>query len=177
MPAYRALPWRTAEAARILREMGTPLLIHQPSYSMINRWIEPELIDTCGELGMGIIAFSPLAQGMLTDRYLEGIPADSRAAKDFYLKKDFISEDNMKRIHALNDLAAQRGQKLAQMALAWVLRDPRVTSALIGASSVKQLETNVAALDNLEFSDEELAEIDRHAVDAGINIWEESSFA
>ena len=159
----------------IARSLGTPLLIHQPSYSMINRWIEPELVDTCGELGMGIIAFSPLAQGMLTDRYLEGIPADSRAAKDFYLKKDFISEDNMQRIHALNDLAATRGQKLAQMALAWVLRDERVTSALIGASSVEQLETNVAALDNLAFSDEELAQIDQHAGEAGINIWEESS--
>ena len=168
-------PERTREAHAIARSLGTPLLIHQPSYSMINRWIEPELVDTCGELGMGIIAFSPLAQGMLTDRYLEGIPADSRAAKDFYLKKDFISEDNMKRIHALNDLAATRGQKLAQMALAWVLRDERVTSALIGASSVKQLETNVAALDNLAFSDEELAQIDQHAGEAGINIWEESS--
>jgi L-glyceraldehyde 3-phosphate reductase len=168
-------PERTREAHDIARALGTPLLIHQPSYSMINRWIEPELVDTCGELGMGIIAFSPLAQGMLTDRYLEGIPADSRAAKDFYLKKDFISEDNMKRIHALNDLAATRGQKLAQMALAWVLRDERVTSALIGASSVKQLETNVAALDNLAFTDEELAQIDQHAGEAGINIWEESS--
>jgi len=168
-------PERTREAHDIARALGTPLLIHQPSYSMINRWIEPELVDTCGELGMGIIAFSPLAQGMLTDRYLEGIPADSRAAKDFYLKKDFISEDNMKRIHALNDLAATRGQKLAQMALAWVLRDERVTSALIGASSVKQLETNVAALENLAFTDEELAQIDQHAGEAGINIWEESS--
>ncbi len=168
-------PERTREAHDIARALGTPLLIHQPSYSMINRWIEPELVDACGELGMGIIAFSPLAQGMLTDRYLEGIPADSRAAKDFYLKKDFISEDNMKRIHALNDLAATRGQKLAQMALAWVLRDERVTSALIGASSVKQLETNVAALENLAFSDEELAQIDQHAGEAGINIWEESS--
>ena len=168
-------PERTREAHDIARALGTPLLIHQPSYSMINRWIEPELVDTCGELGMGIIAFSPLAQGMLTDRYLEGIPADSRAAKDFYLKKDFISEDNMQRIHALNDLAATRGQKLAQMALAWVLRDERVTSALIGASSVEQLETNVAALENLAFSDEELAQIDQHAGEAGINIWEESS--
>ena len=168
-------PERTREAHAIARSLGTPLLIHQPSYSMINRWIEPELVDTCGELGMGIIAFSPLAQGMLTDRYLEGIPADSRAAKDFYLKKDFISEDNMKRIHALNDLAATRGQKLAQMALAWVLRDERVTSALIGASSVEQLETNVATLDNLAFSDDELAQIDQHAGEAGINIWEESS--
>jgi L-glyceraldehyde 3-phosphate reductase len=168
---------RTREAFEIARSLGTPLLIHQPSYSMINRWVEPELLGTTDELGMGVIAFSPLAQGMLTDRYLEGIPADSRAAKDFYLKKDFINEDNMRRIRALNDLAGERGQKLAQMALAWVLRDSRVTSALIGASSVAQLETNVAALDNLDFTDEELAQIDEHAGEAGINIWEESSSA
>jgi L-glyceraldehyde 3-phosphate reductase len=166
---------RTREANEIARSLGTPLLIHQPSYSMINRWVEPELLATTDELGIGVIAFSPLAQGMLTDRYLNGIPADSRAAKDFYLKKDFISEDNMKRIRALNEIAAERGQKLAQMAIAWVLRDPRVTSALIGASSVAQLETNVGALDNLDFTDEELARIDEHAGDAGINIWEQSS--
>jgi L-glyceraldehyde 3-phosphate reductase len=166
---------RTREAQEIARSLGTPLLIHQPSYSMINRWVEPELLGTTDELGIGVIAFSPLAQGMLTDRYLQGIPADSRAAKDFYLKKDFISEDNMQRISRLNDLAAERGQKLAQMALAWVLRDERVTSALIGASSVEQLETNVGALDNLDFTDEELARIDEHAGEAGINIWEESS--
>ena len=133
------------------------------------------MLDTCGEEGVGIIAFSPLGQGMLTDRYLDGIPEDSRAAKDFYLKKDFINEDNMARVHALNEIAKGRGQKLAQMAIAWVLRDPRVTSALIGASSVAQLETNVAALDNLAFSDDELAEIDKHAIDAGINIWAQSS--
>jgi L-glyceraldehyde 3-phosphate reductase len=166
---------RTREANEIARSLGTPLLIHQPSYSMINRWVEPELLATTDELGIGVIAFSPLAQGMLTDRYLNGIPADSRAAKDFYLKKDFISEDNMKRIRALNEIAAERGQKLAQMAIAWVLRDPRITSALIGASSVAQLETNVGALDNLDFTDEELARIDEHAGDAGINIWEQSS--
>ena len=168
---------RTAEAVAIARSLGTPILIHQPSYSLLNRWIEPEVVDTCGEEGVGIIAFSPLGQGMLTDRYLDGIPADSRAAKDFYLKKDFINEDNMARVRALGAIAAARGQALAQMALAWVLRDARVTSALIGASSVEQLETNVGALDNLAFTDEELAEIDRHAVDAGINIWAQSSGA
>jgi L-glyceraldehyde 3-phosphate reductase len=168
---------RTAQAAAILRDLGTPLLIHQPSYSLLNRWIEPEVLEACDEHGLGIIAFSPLGQGMLTDRYLEGIPADSRAAKDFYLKKDFINEDNMARVRALGEIAARRGQPLAQMALAWVLRDPRVTSALIGASSVEQLETNVGALENLEFSTEELAEIDQHAVDAGINIWAQSSGA
>jgi L-glyceraldehyde 3-phosphate reductase len=168
---------RTAEAVAIARSLGTPILIHQPSYSLLNRWIEPEVLDTCGEEGVGLIAFSPLGQGMLTDRYLGGIPEDSRAAKDFYLKKDFINEDNMARVRALNEIAQRRGQKLASMALAWVLRDPRVTSALIGASSVEQLETNVAALDNLAFTDEELAEIDKHAVDAGINIWAQSSGA
>jgi L-glyceraldehyde 3-phosphate reductase len=168
---------RTKEAVEIARSLGTPILIHQPSYSLLNRWIEPEVLDTCGEDGVGIIAFSPLGQGMLTDRYLDGIPADSRAAKDFYLKKDFINEDNMARVKALNEVAKGRGQKLAQMAIAWVLRDPRVTSALIGASSVEQLETNVASLENLAFSDAELAEIDKHAVDAGINIWAQSSEA
>jgi L-glyceraldehyde 3-phosphate reductase len=161
----------------IARSLGTPILIHQPSYSMLNRWVEPELLGTTDELGVGVIAFSPLAQGMLTDRYLDGIPADSRAAKDFYLKKDFINEDNMARVRALNEIAQQRGQALAQMALAWVLRDARVTSALIGASSVQQLETNVAALENLAFTDEELAEIDQHAVESGINIWATSSEA
>ena len=168
---------RTAEAVAIANRLGTPLLIHQPSYSLLNRWIEPEVLDACEEAGMGIIAFSPLAQGMLTDRYLGGIPEDSRAAQNHFLKKDFISEENMAAVRALNEIAQRRGQALAQMAIAWVLRDPRVTSALIGASSVKQLETNVAALDNLDFTDEELAEIDRHAVDAGINIWDQSSFA
>jgi L-glyceraldehyde 3-phosphate reductase len=168
---------RTKEAVDIARSLGTPILIHQPSYSLLNRWVEPEVLDTCGEEGVGIIAFSPLGQGMLTDRYLGGIPEDSRAAKDFYLKKDFINEENMARVRALNEIAAGRGQKLAQMAIAWVLRDPRVTSALIGASSVEQLETNVAALENLAFTDAELAEIDKHAADAGINIWAESSGA
>ena len=168
---------RTKEAVEIAKALGTPILIHQPSYSLLNRWIEPEVLDTCGDEGVGMIAFSPLGQGMLTDRYLDGIPSDSRAAKDFYLKKDFINEENMGRVRALNEIAQRRGQALAQMALAWVLRDPRVTSALIGASSVQQLETNVAALENLAFTDEELAEIDRIAVDAGINIWAESSHA
>jgi len=168
---------RTKDAVDIARALGTPILIHQPSYSLLNRWIEPEVLETCGEEGVGIIAFSPLGQGMLTDRYLGGIPEDSRAAKDFYLKRDFINEDNMARVKALNAIAERRGQKLASMALAWVLRDPRVTSALIGASSVEQLETNVAALENLSFTDAELAEIDRHAVDAGINIWAQSSGA
>jgi L-glyceraldehyde 3-phosphate reductase len=166
---------RTKDAVEIARSLGTPILIHQPSYSLLNRWVEPEVLDTCGEEGVGIIAFSPLGQGMLTDRYLGGIPEDSRAAKDFYLKKDFINEDNMARVRALNLIAQRRGQKLAQMAIAWVLRDPRVTSALIGASSVEQLETNVAALENLAFTDAELAEIDQYAVDAGINIWAQSS--
>jgi L-glyceraldehyde 3-phosphate reductase len=166
---------RTADAVRIARDLGTPILIHQPSYSLLNRWIEPEVLDVCEQEGLGIIAFSPLGQGMLTDRYLGGIPEDSRAAKDFYLKKDFINEENMARVKALNEIAQSRGQALAQMALAWVLRDERVTSALIGASSVEQLETNVAALENLAFTAEELAEIDKQAVDAGINIWAESS--
>ncbi len=168
---------RTAEAAQIANSLGTRLLIHQPSYSLLNRWIEPEVLDACEADGLGIIAFSPLGQGMLTDRYLGGIPEDSRAAKDFYLKQDFLNEENMESVRALNEIARSRGQSLAQMAVAWVLRDPRVTSALIGASSVEQLETNVAALDNLEFSDAELAEIDQHAVDAGINLWARSSDA
>jgi L-glyceraldehyde 3-phosphate reductase len=168
---------RTAEAVRIARELGTPLTIHQPSYSLLNRWIEPEVLDVCGKEGLGIIAFSPLGQGMLTDRYLGGIPEDSRAAKDGFLKRDFINEENLARVRDLNEIAARRGQKLASMALAWVLRDERVTSALIGASSVEQLETNVAALQNLDFSADELAEIDRYAVDSGINIWAASSDA
>jgi L-glyceraldehyde 3-phosphate reductase len=162
---------QTKQAVEIARSLGTPITIHQPSYSLLNRWVEPEVLDVSGEEGVGIIAFSPLGQGMLTDRYLGGIPEDSRAAKDFYLKKDFINEENMGRVKALNEIAQSRGQALAQMAIAWVLRDARVTSALIGASSVEQLETNVAALENLAFSTDELAEIDKYAVDAGINIW------
>jgi L-glyceraldehyde 3-phosphate reductase len=144
---------------------------------MLNRWIEPELLEACDREGLGIIAFSPLGQGMLTDRYLKGIPEDSRAAKDHFLKQDFINEENMARIRGLNEIAQRRGQALAQMAIAWVLRDPRVTSALIGASSVRQLETNVGALANLDFSDDELAEIDKLAVESGINIWAQSSDA
>jgi L-glyceraldehyde 3-phosphate reductase len=168
---------RTAEAAAILRELGMPLLIHQPSYSLLNRWIEPELLDVLEREGVGCIAFSPLAQGMLTDRYLDGIPEGSRAARGEFLTPDMLTEERMSHIRALNELAAQRGQPLSQMAIAWVLRDPRMTAALIGASSVAQLEQNLAALDNLEFSNEELEEIDRQAVEAGINLWAESSSA
>jgi L-glyceraldehyde 3-phosphate reductase len=166
---------KTREAAAILDGLGTPLLIHQPSYSMLNRWIEPDLIDTLGELGVGCIVFSPLAQGMLTDKYLHGIPEGSRASKPGSLSPDLLTDDALARIRALNEIAAGRGQSLAQLALAWTLRDPRVTSTLVGASSVEQLEANVAALDRLELSDDELAEIDRHAVESGINIWAASS--
>ena len=168
---------RTREAVAIAREARIPMVIHQPSYSMLNRWIEPGVLEACEEEGLGIIAFSPLGQGMLTDRYLNGIPEDSRAAKDGFLKRDFINEDNMARIRGLNEIAGRRGQTLAAMALAWVLRDARVTSALIGASSVAQLEANVAAVENLDFSEDELAEIDSFAVESGINIWQQSSDA
>jgi L-glyceraldehyde 3-phosphate reductase len=168
---------RTAEAVQILRDLGTPLLIHQPSYSLLNRWIEEDLLDVLGREGVGCIVFSPLAQGMLTDRYLNGIPEDSRAARGGSLSPDMLSEENLAHIRALNEIAASRGQSLAQLALAWTLRDPRVTSTLIGASSVAQLEDNVGALQRLDFSDEELAAIDQRAVDAGINIWERSSSA
>jgi L-glyceraldehyde 3-phosphate reductase len=170
-------PDRTAEAAAILRDLGTPLLIHQPSYSLLNRWIEPELLDVLEREGVGCIAFSPLAQGMLTDKYLDGVPEGSRAAEGRFLTRDMLTEDALNHIRALNDLAARRGQSLAQTAVAWVLGDPRMTAALIGASSVEQLEQNVAALDNLDFSDEELEEIDRYAVEAGIDLWAESSRA
>jgi L-glyceraldehyde 3-phosphate reductase len=166
---------RTAEAAAILRELGTPLLIHQPSYSMLNRWIEEALLDTLGELGVGCIVFSPLAQGMLTDRYLQGIPEGSRASRAATLPRDLITDETMGKIRALNEVASARSQSLAQMALAWALRDPRVTSALIGASSVEQLEANVAALDRLDFTNDELAEIDRHATESGIDLWAASS--
>ena len=168
---------RTAEAAGIMRGLGTPLLIHQPSYSMLNRWIERGLLDVLGDQGVGCIVFSPLAQGMLTDRYLDGIPPDSRASRDGSLSPEMLSEQALEKIHALDGLARERGQTLAQMALAWTLRDPRVTSALVGASSVAQLEANVGALDRLGFSQDELAEIDRHATDSGINIWAGSSDA
>ena len=166
---------KTREAAGILDRLGTPLLIHQPSYSMLNRWIEGGLLDALGDLGVGCITFSPLAQGMLTDRYLDGIPSDSRAAQHTSLDPTMISEEALGHIRALNEIAAGRGQTLAQMALAWTLRDPRVTSTLAGASSVAQLEANVAALQRLGFDDAELAAIEPHAVDGGINIWAESS--
>jgi L-glyceraldehyde 3-phosphate reductase len=167
-------PERTREAVRILGELGTPLLIHQPSYSMLNRWIEEELLDVLGETGVGCIAFSPLAQGMLTSKYLDGIPDDSRAARDSSLSPDLLSEKNLEHVRALNAMAADRGQTLAQMALAWALRDPRVTSVLIGASSVAQLDDSLGALETLHFDDAELARIDEHAVDAGINLWARS---
>jgi L-glyceraldehyde 3-phosphate reductase len=168
---------RTEEAISILRDLGTPLLIHQPSYSLLNRWIEPDLLEVLGREGVGAIVFSPLAQGMLTDRYLDGIPEDSRAARGGSLSKDMLTEENLASIRALNEIAKERGQTLAQLALAWTLRDPRITSTLIGASSVGQLENNIGALRRLDFSDDELAEIERYAVDAGINIWERSSSA
>ncbi len=155
--------------------MGTPLLIHQPSYSMLNRWIEGGLLDTLEEVGSGCIAFSPLAQGMLTSKYLDGVPEGSRMARDSSLSPELLNEQNLANIRALNDLAVRRGQSLAQLALAWCLRDPRVTSVLIGASSVAQLEDNVAALDNLQFSDDELGAIDKFAVEGGINLWQRSS--
>ncbi len=167
---------KTAEAAAILRDLGIRLLIHQPSYSMLNRWIEPELLDVLGEEGIGCICFSPLAQGMLTGKYLNGIPEGSRASREGYaLSKELLTDEALDKIRALNDLASGRGQTLAQMALAWTLRDARVTSTLIGASSVAQLEENVGALDRLDFTDDELAEIDRFATDSGINLWASSS--
>ncbi len=162
---------RTSEAIAILRGLGTPLLIHQPSYSMLNRWIEDRLLDLLGSEGVGCIAFSALAQGLLTSRYLEGIPEGSRASKDSSLSKDMLNEANLGHIRSLNEIASSRGQKLSQMALAWALRDPRVTSVLIGASSVQQLDENLDALDNLLFSAEELALIDRHAVEGDIDLW------
>jgi L-glyceraldehyde 3-phosphate reductase len=168
---------RTREAAAILRGMGVPLLIHQPSYSMVNRWIEAELLDALEDEGVGCIAFSPLAQGMLTDRYLGGVPEDSRAAEGRFLTTDMLTEERLEHVRALDAHARERGQTLAQMAIAWVLRDPRVTSALIGASSVAQLEANVAALEGAPFTEEELAALDAHAVDLGINIWAQSSDA
>src|SRR6476646_11678976 len=170
-------PQRTEQAIAILRDLGTPLLIHQPSYSMLNRWIEEGLLDVLGEQGIGCIAFSPLAQGMLTDRYLKGVPAGSRASKGTSLDPALLSDENLKHVRALNRIAGKRGQSLAQLAISWVLRDERVTSALVGASSVEQLEQNVAALENLKLDQPELDEIDRYAVEGGINIWEQSSSA
>jgi L-glyceraldehyde 3-phosphate reductase len=164
----------TAQAATIARELGTPLLIHQPSYSMLNRWIEVDLLDTLEEHGMGCIVFTALAQGLLTDRYLDGVPADSRAARENSTLAG-LDDDVLDRVRALNEVAARRGQKLAQLALQWALRDRRVTSAVIGASSVEQLDTNLDALDFPPLTEAELAEIDKHAVESGVNSWAKSS--
>jgi L-glyceraldehyde 3-phosphate reductase len=166
---------KTREAHQILRELRTPFVIHQPSYSMLNRWIEDELLDTLEKLGLGCIVFSPLAQGMLTDKYLDGIPEGSRATRGSSLSPDLLTDEALEKIRALNEIAGRRGQTLAQMAVAWTLRDPRVTSALVGASSVEQLEANIAALDRLDFTAEELAEIDRYATESEINLWAASS--
>jgi L-glyceraldehyde 3-phosphate reductase len=166
-------PEDTARAAEVLADLGTPLLIHQPSYSMLNRWIETEgLLDTLEDVGAGCIAFSPLAQGMLTSKYLDGVPEGSRASQGKSLSTDLLTEDALGHVRALDAIAQQRGQSLAQLALAWALRDPRVTSVLVGASSVGQLEQNVGALQRLDFTDDELAAIDQHAVDSGIDLWE-----
>jgi len=168
---------RTEQAITVLLQLGTPLLIHQPNYSMFNRWIEGGLLDVLGREGVGCIGFSPLAQGLLTDRYLGGIPEGSRAAQHKSLTEDQLSEENLGRIRALNEIARERGQSLAQMAIAWTLRDPRVTSALIGASSVRQLEDSLGALDNLDFGEDELQRIEPHAVDGGVDLWREPSAA
>ena len=168
-------PQRTRDAAALLADAGVPLLIHQPSYSMLNRWIEDELLDTLGDVGAGAIAFSPLAQGMLTSKYLDGVPEGSRAAQGKSLDQGLLTEQSLAHVRALNGLALARGQSLAQMALAWALRNPGVTSVLVGASSVGQLEDNVAALGGLDFTADELNAIDEHARDAGINLWASSS--
>lgn len=168
-------PAATRQAATLLRALGTPLLIHQPSYSMLNRWVEPDLLDVLEEEGAGCIAFSPLAQGLLTDRYLHGLPEGSRAKTSGSFKTEMLSDDNMAKVRGLAGIADRRGQKLAQLALAWVLRDQRVTSALVGVSSMAQLEANVKALDNLDFSPEELSEIDRYATEGALNVWAQSS--
>jgi L-glyceraldehyde 3-phosphate reductase len=168
-------PERTREAAAILERLGTPLLIHQPSYSMLNRWIEDGLLDTLGELGVGCIGFSPLAQGLLTDRYADGIPAGSRIARDLSLDAGQLDEQTTAKVAGLREIAAGRGQSLAAMALAWTLRDPRMTSTLVGASSLEQLEQNVRALDRLDFSEDELAAIDAFATESEINLWAQSS--
>jgi L-glyceraldehyde 3-phosphate reductase len=168
-------PELTRKAAAILADYKVPLLIHQPSYSMLNRWIEADLLDTLAELGTGCIAFSPLAQGMLTSKYLNGVPGDARAARDGSLSTGLLTDQNIEHIRKLNAIAGRRGQSLAQMAIAWVLRDPRVTSALIGARTVEQLDNSLDAVNNLAFSAEELAEIDRHATEGGIDLWRVSS--
>ena len=164
-------PHRTQRAVEILKDLGTPLLIHQPSYSMLNRWVEEGLLDVLGETGVGCIAFSPLAQGMLTDRYLKGVPEGSRASQSKSLSPTLLTDENITHIAALNRIAKKRGQTLAQMAIAWVLRNPVVTSALIGASSVAQLDDSVEAVKNLEFSDAELKAINKHAQEGGLNLW------
>src|SRR2546426_11595615 len=166
---------RTKEAAAILRDLGTPLLIHQPSYSMLNRWIEPDLLEVLGEEGIGCIVFSPLAQGLLTDRYLAGVPAGSRASRSGSFSADLMTEQVLSKVRALQQIATRRRQTLAQMALAWTLRDPRITSTLVGASSVAQLEQNFGVLDKLDFSADELSEIDRYATESGINLWAASA--
>jgi L-glyceraldehyde 3-phosphate reductase len=166
---------KTREAAAILRELGTPLLIHQPSYSMLNRWIEPELLEVIEDEGIGCIGFSPLAQGLLTDRYVHGIPEGSRASRESTMPPTHVTEETVAKVRALTEIAERREQTLAQMALAWTLRDPRMTSTLAGASSVEQLEMNVAALDRLDFTEDELAEIDRYATESDINLWAVSS--
>ena len=168
-------PERTREAAAVLAGLGTPLLIHQPSYSMLNRWIEDGLLDVLGELGVGCIGFSPLAQGLLTDRYADGVPEGSRIARDLSLPADQLTEQTKAKVAGLREIASRRGQSLAAMALAWTLRDPRMTSTLVGASSVEQLEQNVRALDRLDFTAEELDEVDRLATESEINLWSESS--
>ena len=168
-------PERTRQAAEILADLGTPLLIHQPSYSLFNRWIEDGLLATLDDLGVGCIAFSPLAQGLLTDRYLGGIPTDARAAREGSMQKNMVNDATLAGIRALTDIAENRGQSLAQLAISWTLRNSGVTSALVGASSVRQLEANLASIAHLEFSAEELTAIDQHAIDMGINLWAESS--
>jgi len=167
-------PERTREAALVLKSEGVPLLIHQPSYSMLNRWVEKELLDTLAELGVGCIAFSPLAQGLLTNKYLNGVPETSRARDGLWFQKEFLSEDNLKRVGALNEIAQGRGQSLAQMAIAWVLRDKRITSALIGARSVEQLDNSLDALKQLYFTNAELAEIERYAQEGAIDLWRDA---
>jgi L-glyceraldehyde 3-phosphate reductase len=168
---------RTREAIEILRGLGTPLLIHQPSYSMVNRWIEEELLDVLSEEGVGCIAFSPLAQGLLTNKYIAGVPDGSRATREGSFNTEMLNDENLAKVRALNEIAARRNQSLAEMAIAWTLRDPRVTSAVVGASSVAQLEDTLHALAGLQFSPDELAEIDRYATESGVNLWATSSSA
>jgi L-glyceraldehyde 3-phosphate reductase len=167
-------PARTREAALILKREGVPLLIHQPSYSMLNRWVEKGLLDTLDELGIGCIAFSPLAQGLLTNKYVNGVPESSRAKDGLWFQKDFLSQENLERVRTLNEIAKRRGQSLAQMAIAWVLRDQRVTSALIGARNVEQLNDSLDALNQLHFTDDELSEIDLYAQEGSVDLWKDA---